>query len=135
MTQLGRQRPVAGSTVASMRLFTSSLFATNGARRAWLLAGVLLGCLMGAAQILHDLRMPVRLLDGIAARVNGREIDSSSIERTVAGSDAALRATGAAAGSRGLARIIYEELLFQHALDSGAAQTDPPIPPAPVGPP
>jgi hypothetical protein len=127
MTQLGRQRPVAGSTVASMRLFISSLFATNGARRAWLLAGVLLGCLMGAAQILHDLRMPVRLLDGVAARVNGREIDSSSIERTVAGSDAALRATGAAAGNRVLARMIDEELLVQQALDSGAALTDPEV--------
>jgi hypothetical protein len=102
-----------------------SLFATNGARRAWLLAGALVGSLMGAAQILHDLRVPVRLLDGVAARVNGREIDSSSIERTVAGSDAALRATGAAAGNRVLARMIDEELLLQQALDSGAAQTDP----------
>jgi hypothetical protein len=127
MTQLGRQRPVAGPTVAPMRVFISSLFATNGARRAWLLAGVLVGCLMGAAQILHDLRMPVRLLDGVAARVNGREIDSSSIERTVAGSDAALRATGAAAGNRVLARMIDEELLVQQALDSGAAQTDPEV--------
>jgi len=72
----------------------SSLFATNGARRAWLLAGALVGCLMGAAQILHDLRVPVRLLDGVAARVNGREIDSSSIERTVAGSDAAYAPRG-----------------------------------------
>jgi hypothetical protein len=105
----------------------SSLFATNGARRAWLLAGALLGSLMGAAQILHDLRVPVRLLDGVAARVNGREIDSSSIERTVAGSDAALRATGAAAGNRVLARMIDEELLLQQALDSGAAQTDPEV--------
>jgi hypothetical protein len=105
----------------------SSLFATNGARRAWLLAGALVGCLMGAAQILHDLRVPVRLLDGVAARVNGREIDSSSIERTVAGSDAALRATGAAAGNRVLARMIDEELLLQQALDSGAAQTDPEV--------
>jgi hypothetical protein len=105
----------------------SSLSATNGARRAWLLAGALVGCLMGAAQILHDLRVPVRLLDGVAARVNGREIDSSSIERTVAGSDAALRATGAAAGSRVLARMIDEELLLQQALDSGAAQTDPEV--------
>jgi hypothetical protein len=127
MTQLGRQRPVAGPTVAPMRVFISSLFATNGARRAWLLAGVLVGCLMGAAQILHDLRMPVRLLDGVAARVNGREIDSGSIERTVAGSDAALRATGAAAGNRVLARMIDEELLVQQALDSGAAQTDPEV--------
>jgi hypothetical protein len=104
-----------------------SLFATNGARRAWLLAGALVGCLIGAAQILHDLRVPVRLLDGVAARVNGREIDSSSIERTVAGSDAALRATGAAAGNRVLARMIDEELLLQQALDSGAAQTDPEV--------
>jgi len=82
---------------------------------------------MGAVQILHDLRVPVRLLDGVAARVNGREIDSSSIERTVAGSDAALRATGAAAGNRVLARMIDEELLLQQALDSGAAQTDPEV--------
>jgi hypothetical protein len=110
-----------------MRVFMSSLFASNGARRAWLLAGVLVGSLMAAAQILHDLRMPVRLLDGVAARVNGREIDSSSIARTVAGSDAALRATGAAAGNRVLARMIDEELLLQQALDSGAAQTDPEV--------
>jgi hypothetical protein len=118
---------VAGPTVASMRVFMSSLFATNGARRAWLLTGALVGCLVAAAQILHDLRVPVRLLDGVAARVNGREIDSSSIERTVAGSDAALRATGAAAGNRVLARMIDEELLLQQALDSGAAQTDPEV--------
>jgi hypothetical protein len=104
-----------------------SLFATNGARRAWLLAGALVGSLMAAAQILHDLRMPVRLLDGVAARVNGREIDSSSIARSVAGSDAALRAMGAAAGNRVLARMIDEELLLQQALDSGAAQTDPEV--------
>jgi hypothetical protein len=127
MTQLGRRRPAAGPTVAPMRVFISSLFATNGARRVWLLAGVLVGSLMGAAQILHDLRMPVRLLDGVAARVNGREIDSSSIERTVGGSDAALRATGAAAGNRVLARMIDEELLVQQALDSGAALTDPEV--------
>jgi hypothetical protein len=110
-----------------MRVFLSSLFATDGARRAWLCAGALAGCLLGAAQILHDLRVPVRLLDGVAARVNGREIDSSSVERTVAGSDAALRATGAAAGNRVLARMIDEELLLQQALDSGVAETDPEV--------
>jgi hypothetical protein len=105
----------------------SSLFATSGARRAWLLAGALVGCLAGAAEILHGLRVPVRLLDGVAARVNGREIDSSSVERTVAGSDASVRATGAAAGNRVLARMIDEELLLQQALDSGVAQTDPEV--------
>ena len=108
MTQMGRQGPAA-------------------ARRAWLLAGALVGCLAGAAEILHGLRVPVRLLDGVAARVNGREIDSSSVERTVAGADAAIRATGAAAGNRVLARMIDEELLLQQALDSGAAQTDPEV--------
>jgi hypothetical protein len=105
----------------------SSLFASSGARRAWLLAGALVGCLAGAAEILHGLRVPVRLLDGVAARVNGREIDSSSVERTVAGSDASVRATGAAAGSRVLARMIDEELLLQQALDSGVAETDPEV--------
>jgi hypothetical protein len=110
-----------------MRVSTSSLFATNGARRAWLLGGALVGCLLGAAQILHGLRLPVRLLDGVAARVNGREIDSSSVERTVADSDAAVRATGAAAGNRVLARMIDEELLLQQALDSGVAESDPEV--------
>jgi hypothetical protein len=110
-----------------MRGFMSSLFATDGARRAWLCAGALAGCLLGAAQILHDLRVPVRLLDGIAARVNGREIDSGSVQRIVAGSDAALRATGTAAGNRVLARMIDEELLLQQALDSGVAETDPEV--------
>ena len=104
-----------------------SLFATSGARRAWLLAGALVGCLAGAAEILHGLRVPVRLLDGVAARVNGREIDSSSVERTVAGADASVRATGAAAGNRVLARMIDEELLLQQALDSGVAETDPEV--------
>ena len=110
-----------------MRMSMSSSFAAGGARRAWLLAGALVGCLAGAADILHGLRVPVRLLDGVAARVNGREIDSSSVERTVAGADAAIRATGAAAGNRVLARMIDEELLLQQALDSGAAQTDPEV--------
>jgi hypothetical protein len=110
-----------------MRVFLSSLFATDGARRAWLCAGAIAGCLLGAAQMLHDLRVPVRLLDGVAARVNGREIDTSSVERTVAGADAAVRATGTAAANRVLARMIDEELLLQQALDSGAAQSDPEV--------
>jgi hypothetical protein len=110
-----------------MRDFLPHLFATNGARRAWLLGGALAGCLMGATQILRAVRVPVRLLDGVAARVNGREIDSNSVERTVAGSDAAVRATGAAAGNRVLARMIDEELLLQQALDSGAAESDPEV--------
>lgn len=95
-----------------------------GSRRAWLAAGAAAGCVMAAAQILHDVRMPIRLRPGIEARVNGREIDAASVDRTVAGFDASLRASPGYARGRVVSRMIDEELLVQHALQSGAAQTD-----------
>jgi hypothetical protein len=88
---------------------------TSGARRAWLIAGALTGCLLSAIQILHAVRIPVGFLPGVAARVNGREIDAASVDRTVAGRE------------RVVSRMIDEELLVQHALDSGAAETDPEV--------
>ena len=99
---------------------------TNSSRRAWLFAGALLGCLLAVIQILH-VRVPLRLPSGVAARVNGREIDSSTVERTVAGFDATLRAAEPATQNRVLSRMIDEELLVQQALDSGVAETDPEV--------
>src|SRR3981189_2670210 len=96
-------------------------------RRAWLIAGVLTGCLLSAIQILHDARIPVRFLSGVAARVNGREIDAAGVDRTVAGLDARLRNPEPAARRRVVSRMIDEELLVQHALDSGAAESDPEV--------
>jgi hypothetical protein len=100
---------------------------THPSRRAWLIAGAVTGCALAAIQILHDLRVPVRFLPSVAARVNGREIDRSSVDRTVAGFDDRLRKSEASARQRVLTRMIDEELLVQHALDSGAAQTDPEV--------
>jgi hypothetical protein len=100
---------------------------TSPARRAWLIAGALIGCLLSAVQILHDARIPVRFLPGVAARVNGREIDAASVDRTVASLDARLRNSESAARERVVSRMIDEELLVQHALDSGAAETDPEV--------
>jgi len=100
---------------------------THPTRRAWLIAGAVTGCALAAIQILHDLRVPVRSLPSVAARVNGREIDRSSVDRTVAGFDDRLRKSEASARERVLTRMIDEELLVQHALDSGAAETDPEV--------
>jgi hypothetical protein len=100
---------------------------THRTKRAWLIAGALTGCALAAIQILHDVRVPVGFLPGVAARVNGRDIDRASVERTVAGFDARLRTSEAAARDRVLTRMIDEELLVQHALDSGAAATDPEV--------
>jgi parvulin-like peptidyl-prolyl isomerase len=100
---------------------------TSPGRRAWLIAGALTGCLLSAIQILHDARIPVRFLPGIAARVNGREIDTVSVERTVAGFDTRLRNSEPAPRKQVVSRMIDEELLVQHALDSGAAETDPEV--------
>jgi len=100
---------------------------TSAARRAWLIAGALTGCLLSAIQILHAARIPVGFLPGVAARVNGREIDAASVDRTVAGLDARLRKSEAAARARVVSRMIDEELLVQHALGSGAAETDPEV--------
>jgi hypothetical protein len=100
---------------------------TSRARRAWLISGALTGCVLSAIQILHDARIPVGFLPGVAARVNGREIDAASVDRTVAGFDARLRNAEPAARKRVVSRMIDEELLVQHALDSGAAETDPEV--------
>jgi parvulin-like peptidyl-prolyl isomerase len=99
---------------------------TSSARRAWLIFGALTGCLLSAIQILHDARIPVGFLPGVAARVNGREIDAASVDRTVAGFDARLR-NSESARERVVSRMIDEELLVQHALDNGAAETDPEV--------
>src|ERR1700726_3384508 len=100
---------------------------TYSARRTWLVFGALTGCLLAAIQIFHDARIPVRFLPGVAARVNGREIDAASVDRTVAGFDARVRNSQPAARERVVSRMIDEELLVQHALDSGAAETDPEV--------
>jgi hypothetical protein len=94
-------------------------------RRACLVTAVILGCAFSAFQILHDVRVPMRLLPGTAARVNGRSIDADSVNRTVAGMDARDRRSESATRHDVLSRMIDEELLVQHALDSGAAQTSP----------
>ena len=100
---------------------------TSRARRAWLIGGALTGCVLAAMQILHDARIPMGFLPGVAARVNGREIDSASVDRTVAGLDTRLRNSEPAARRRVISRMIDEELLVQHALASGAAQSDPEV--------
>ena len=91
-------------------------------RRACLVVAVIAGCGYCAFQILHDVRMPVELLPGFAARVNGHSIDIDSVNRTVAGMDARMRRSEAAARHDVLSRMIDEELLVQHALDSGAGE-------------
>ncbi|HEY2399159.1 MAG TPA: hypothetical protein VGI23_02330, partial [Steroidobacteraceae bacterium] len=96
-------------------------------RRACLAVAVVIGCAYSAFQILHDVRVPVQLLPGVAARVNGHPIDSDSVNRTVAGMDARMRRSETAARHDVLSRMIDEELLVQHALDSGAAQTNPEV--------
>jgi hypothetical protein len=67
------------------------------------------------------------LLPGVAARVNGHPIDADSVNRTVAGMDARMRRSETTARHDVLSRMIDEELLVQHALDSGAAQTNPEV--------
>jgi hypothetical protein len=100
---------------------------TDRSRRAWLITGAFTGCALAATQILHDVRMPVQLVPGVAARVNGREIDAVSVNRTVASFDARLRASAPYARERVVSRMIDEELLVQHSLDSGSAETDPEV--------
>jgi hypothetical protein len=100
---------------------------TDTFRRACLIAAVVIGCAFSAFQILHDVRVPVQLLPGVAARVNGRQIDMDSITRTVAGMDARERRSESATRRDVLSRMIDEELLIQHALDSGAAATSPEV--------
>ena len=100
---------------------------SDGFRRACLAVAVVIGCGYSAFQILHDVRVPVQLLPGVAARVNGHPIDADSVNRTVAGMDARMRRSETAARHDVLSRMIDEELLVQHALDSGAAQTNPEV--------
>jgi hypothetical protein len=100
---------------------------TDRFRRACLVGAVVIGCAYSAFQILHDVRVPVQLLPGVAARVNGRSIDTASVNRTVAGMDARVRRSETAARHDVLGRMIDEELLVQHALDSGAAETNPEV--------
>jgi len=96
-------------------------------RRACLVAAVILGCVFSAIKILHDVRVPVALLPGTAARVNGRSIEVDSVNRTVTGMDARDRRSESATRQAVLARMIDEELLVQHALNSGAAETSPEV--------
>jgi hypothetical protein len=96
-------------------------------RRICLVVAIIVGCAFSALQILHDVRVPVRLLPGIAARVNGRSIDADSVSRTVAGMDDRERRSQIATRRVVLSRMIDEELLVQHALDSGAAETSPEV--------
>src|SRR6201996_795093 len=96
-------------------------------RRAGLVVAVIVGCGYSAFQILHDVRVPVRLLPGVAARVNGHPIDADSVNRTVAGMDARVRRSETAAREDVLSRMIDEELLVQHALDSGASESNPEV--------
>ena len=96
-------------------------------RRACLVVAVAAGCGYSAFQILHDVRVPVELLPGVAARINGHPIDADSVNRTVSGLDARLRRSEAAARQDVLSRMIDEELLVQHALDSGASETNPEV--------
>jgi hypothetical protein len=100
---------------------------TDAFRRACLVAAVAIGCAFSAFQILHDVRVPVQLLAGVAARVNGRSIDRDSVNRTVAGMDARERRSESATRQIVLSRMIDEELLVQHALESGAAETSPEV--------
>ena len=100
---------------------------TDSFRRACLVVAVVAGCAFSAFQILHDVRVPVQLLPGVAARVNGHRIDVDSINRTVAGMDARMRGSSETARRDVLSRMIDEELLVQHALDSGAADTNPEV--------
>lgn len=96
-------------------------------RRACLVAAVILGCAFSAFQILHGVRVPLRFLPGTAARVNGRSIDADSVNRTVAGMDARERRFESQTRHDVLSRMIDEELLVQHALDTGAAETSPEV--------
>jgi len=100
---------------------------TDRFRRVCLVGAVVIGCAWSAFQILHDVRVPMQLLPGVAARVNGRSIDADSVNRTVAGMDARVRGSEATARHDVLGRMIDEELLIQHALDSGAAETNPEV--------
>jgi len=100
---------------------------TDRFRRACVVTAVIIGCLFSGFQILHDLRVPALVAPGIAARVNGRSIDVDSVNRTVAGMDARDKRSESAARRDVLSRMVDEELLVQHALDTGAAETNPEV--------
>ena len=100
---------------------------TDSLRRCLLVAALVVGCLLSGLQILHDARLSARLPPGAAARVNGTLIDLDSVNRTVAAMDLRVRRDEAAAQYRVVTRLIDEELLVQHALDTGAAQSSPEV--------
>jgi hypothetical protein len=91
-------------------------------RRVCLVAAVAAGSVVSSIQILH-LRTPLGLLPNVAARVNAREIDTDTVNRTVTGMNEHDERTWHAVVSR----MVDEELLVQHALESGAAQTNPEV--------
>ena len=100
---------------------------TDSFRRACLTAAVIAACAFSAFQILHDIRVPLSLSPGVAARVNGKSIDSESVSRTVAAMDSRERRSESIARQAVLSRMIDEELLVQHALESGAAENNPEV--------
>ena len=91
------------------------------------MAALVIGCVLSAVEILHDVHLSTRLQPGVAARVNGVSIDTDSVNRTVAGLDARARADVSSARKDVVSRMIDEELLVQHALATGAAQTSPEV--------
>lgn len=100
---------------------------TDPFRRLCLVAAVIAASVYSATWILHDLRLPVRLLPGVSARVNGRVIDADSVRRTVAGLTSRDPHPVPQVRRQVLGRMIDEELLVQHALDSGAAESSPEV--------
>jgi hypothetical protein len=100
---------------------------TDRTRRLWLLLALLAGALWSGAQILRQVHWSLRLQPGVVARVNDHVIDRDSIDRTVAGLDARVRRDEGAARQDVLQRMIDEELLVQHALDSGVPQSSPEV--------
>ncbi|MBV8742727.1 MAG: peptidyl-prolyl cis-trans isomerase [Sinobacteraceae bacterium] len=100
---------------------------TDRTRRLWLLLALLGSVLWSGGAILRQIHWSLRLQPGVVARVNDHLIDRDSIDRTVAGLDARVRHNEDAARQDVLARMIDEELLVQHALDSGAAQSSPEV--------
>jgi hypothetical protein len=100
---------------------------SDRSRHLWLLLALLGSALWSLGEILHDIHLPRLLQPGVAARVNDHVIDRDSIDRTVAGMDARLRGDEAATRHDVLSRMIDEELLVQHALDTGAARTNPEV--------
>jgi hypothetical protein len=100
---------------------------TDRTRRLWLLLALLGGALWSGGEILRQIHWSLRLQPGVVARVNYHLIDRDSIDRTAAALDARVRRNEDATRQDVLARMIDEELLVQHALDSGAAESIPEV--------